>query len=253
VHTGAVLPLFRHGARESVVPVGRRGRRDRLRTFRRRASPERDRSGTVPAVHGVPTMFIAMLEHPDFGHFRLDSLRTGIMAGAPCPPSLMQRVMNDMHCPEILIGYGETEASPLTHLTSRDDSLERRTQTVGKNLPHQEVKIIDIADEQTVPLGQIGEVCFRGYHIMLGYANDSKATAEAIDENGWLHSGNLGSMDADGYVRITGRLKEMIIRGGENIYPREITVEKLKNSALGNRLDLSELPRLYTASKLCLS
>ncbi|MBU2572150.1 MAG: AMP-binding protein [Gammaproteobacteria bacterium] len=174
------------------------------------------------AVHGVPTMFIAMLEHPDFGHFRLDSLRTGIMAGAPCPPSLMQRVMHDMHCPEILIGYGETEASPITHLTSRDDSLERRTKTVGKNLPHQEVKIIDIAGEQTVPLEQIGEVCFRGYHIMLGYANDSKATAEAINANGWLHSGDLGSMDADGYVRITGRLKEMIIRGGENIYPREI-------------------------------
>ncbi|MGR9114198.1 MAG: AMP-binding protein [Gammaproteobacteria bacterium] len=174
------------------------------------------------AVHGVPTMFIAELEHPDFARYSLDSLRTGIMAGAPCPPALMSRVMNDMHCPEILIGYGETEASPLTHITSRDDSFERRTQTVGKNLPHQEVKIVDIASDQTVPIGQIGEVCFRGYHLMLGYANKPDATAEAIDANGWLHSGDLGVMDQDGYVSITGRLKEMIIRGGENIYPREI-------------------------------
>jgi fatty-acyl-CoA synthase len=174
------------------------------------------------AVHGVPTMFIAELEHPDFSRFRLDSLRTGIMAGAPCPPALMERVMTDMHCSEILIGYGQTEASPLTHLTSRDDNLERRTQTVGKNLPHQEVKILDIAGNQTVPIGEIGEVCFRGYHLMRGYANKPEATAEAIDSNGWLHSGDLGVMDADGYVNITGRLKEMIIRGGENIYPREI-------------------------------
>ena len=174
------------------------------------------------AVHGVPTMFIAELEHPDFTRFRLDTLRTGIMAGAPCPPALMERVMKDMHCPEILIGYGETEASPLTHLTCRNDNLERRTQTVGKNLPHQEVKILDIAGNQTVPMGHIGEVCFRGYHLMLGYADKPEATAEAIDPQGWLHSGDLGVMDSDGYVRITGRLKEMIIRGGENIYPREI-------------------------------
>ena len=174
------------------------------------------------AVHGVPTMFIAELEHPNFKHYRLDSLRTGIMAGAPCPPALMERVMTAMHCPEILIGYGETEASPLTHLTSPEDSIERRTQTVGRNLPHQEVKIIDIAGEQTVPIGQVGEVCFRGYHLMQGYANNPEATAQAIDKQGWLHSGDLGVMDSDGYLRITGRLKEMIIRGGENIYPREI-------------------------------
>ncbi|MGR9053586.1 MAG: AMP-binding protein [Gammaproteobacteria bacterium] len=174
------------------------------------------------AVHGVPTMFIALLEHPDFARFRLDSLRTGIMAGAPCAPALMNKVMNDLHCPEILIGYGETEASPLTHLTSRDDSPERRTQTVGKNLPHQEVKIVDIADGRTLPLGQIGEICFRGYHIMRGYADNPEATFDAIDRQGWLHSGDLGVMDEDGYVSITGRMKEMIIRGGENIYPREI-------------------------------
>ena len=174
------------------------------------------------AVHGVPTMFIALLEHPRFGDFDLSSLRTGIMAGAPCPPALMQRVMHDLHCPEILIGYGETEASPLTHLTTRDDTLERRTGTVGRNLPHQEVKVVDTDSGRTVTLGQVGEICFRGYHIMQGYYGDAEATAKAVDARGWLHSGDLGSMDADGYVQITGRLKEMIIRGGENIYPREI-------------------------------
>jgi len=174
------------------------------------------------ALHGVPTMFIAELEHPRFGEFDLSSLRTGIMAGAPCPPALMQRVMEQMHCREILIGYGETEASPLTHLTTREDSLERRTETVGRNLPHQEVKIVDVATGRILPLGDVGEICFRGHHIMKGYYGDAEATARAIDANGWLHSGDLGAMDADGYVRITGRLKEMIIRGGENIYPREI-------------------------------
>ncbi|MGB5540817.1 MAG: AMP-binding protein, partial [Gammaproteobacteria bacterium] len=174
------------------------------------------------AVHGVPTMFIALLEHPRFGDFDLSSLRTGIMAGAPCPPALMRRVMQDLHCPEILIGYGETEASPLTHLTTRDDTLERRTETVGRNLPHQEVKVIDTDSGRTVTPGQVGEICFRGYHIMQGYYGDTEATAKAVDAQGWLHSGDLGSMDADGYLQITGRLKEMIIRGGENIYPREI-------------------------------
>ena len=174
------------------------------------------------AVHGVPTMFIAELEDPRFSEFDLSSLRTGIMAGAPCAPELMRRVIDKMHCREILIGYGETEASPLTHLTVRDDSLERRIETVGCNLPHQEVKVVDVETRRTLPLGETGEVCFRGYHIMQGYYGDPTATAEAIDEQGWLHSGDLGSMDQAGYLRITGRLKEMIIRGGENIYPREI-------------------------------
>ena len=174
------------------------------------------------ALHGVPTMFIAELEHENFTQYTLDSLRTGIMAGAPCSPWLMKRVMEEMHCPDILIGYGETEASPLTHLTTREDSLQRRTQTVGHNLPHQEVKIINIDNNQTVPFGETGEVCFRGYHIMQGYFDNPKATANAIDEQGWLHSGDLGIMDEDGYLSITGRLKDMIIRGGENIYPREI-------------------------------
>lgn len=174
------------------------------------------------ALHGVPTMFIAILDLPEFTQFNTSSLRTGIMAGAPCPPQLMKRVIEEMYCDEILIGYGETEASPLTHLTSRNDSFEHRISTVGRNLPHQEVQIIDTANANVVEPGQIGEICFRGYHIMQGYYHNDKATADTIDSNGWLHSGDLGSMDENGYVQITGRLKNMIIRGGENIYPREI-------------------------------
>ncbi|TNF87110.1 MAG: AMP-binding protein [Gammaproteobacteria bacterium] len=174
------------------------------------------------AIHGVPTMFIEMLQHPEFARFDLNSLRTGIMAGAPCPPELMTRVIEDMHCSEILIGYGQTEASPLTHLTTREDSFERRIETVGRNLPHQEVKIIDTDSGATVSHGEIGEICFRGYHVMRGYYGEADKTKQAIDAAGWLFSGDLGSMDAEGYLRITGRRKEMIIRGGENIYPREI-------------------------------
>ena len=174
------------------------------------------------AIHGVPTMFIAELEQPAFKEYDLSTLRTGIMAGAPCAPALMKRVMEEMHCREILIGYGETEASPITHLTSRDDNMQRRVETVGKNLPHQEVKIVNLENGQTVPLGESGEICFRGYHIMQGYYGDPDATATAIDKQGWLHSGDIGVMDVAGYMQITGRLKEMIIRGGENIYPREI-------------------------------
>jgi len=174
------------------------------------------------AIHGVPTMFIEELDHEEFANYDLSSLRTGIMAGAPCPPELMTRVIDDMHCAEILIGYGETEASPLTHLTTRNDSFERRVGTVGRNLPHQEVKIIDTETGSTVALGEIGEICFRGYHVMRGYYNNAGKSTAAIDPAGWLCSGDLGSMDEDGYLRITGRRKEMIIRGGENIYPREI-------------------------------
>ena len=174
------------------------------------------------AVHGVPTMFIAELEHPRFADFDLTSLRTGIMAGATCPPVLMKRVIEDMNCKDILIGYGETEASPLTHLTDSNDSLEIRTETVGRNLPHQEVKVVDTATGRTMRVGESGEICFRGYHVMRGYYGDPEATREAIDTNGWLHSGDLGVMDGEGCVRITGRLKEMIVRSGENIYPREI-------------------------------
>ena len=174
------------------------------------------------AIHGVPTMFIAELENQRFAEFDLSSLRTGIMAGAPCPPALMKRVIEDMHCKEILIGYGETETSPLTHLTAPDDSMERRIETVGRNLPHQEVKIADIHTGETLLMGEVGEICFRGYHIMKGYYGDPDATRKAVDESGWLHSGDLGAMDKEGYLKITGRLKEMIIHAGENIYPREV-------------------------------
>ncbi len=174
------------------------------------------------AIHGVPTMFVAELEHPAFGQFDLSTLRTGFVAGTPCPPELMSRVMQEMHCAEILIGYGQTEASPLTHLTTRESSMAQRVETVGTNLPHHEVKVINTDTGQTVKLGGIGEVCFRGYHVMKGYYGNPEATCNAVDVSGWLHSGDMGFMGWDGYLRITGRLKEMIIRGGENIYPREI-------------------------------
>jgi fatty-acyl-CoA synthase len=200
--------------------------------FDPRATLEAIAEERCSAVHGVPTMFVAILEDPGFAYFDLSSLRTGIMAGAPCPPALMSRVMDEMHCPEILIGYGETEASPLTHLTSRDDDLEHRTETVGRNLPHQEMRVADPATGRTLAVGEVGEVCFRGYHVMRGYYGDPEATSGAIDESGWLHSGDLGSMDADGYLRITGRLKEMIIRGGENLYPAEIEEVLFENPKL---------------------
>jgi fatty-acyl-CoA synthase len=174
------------------------------------------------ALHGVPTMFIAELGQANFSDFDLSSLRTGIMSGAPCPPELLRRVTEQMHCKEILIGYGQTEASPLTHLSRPESTLQQRTETVGINLPHLEVKLVSAETGQTVPIGEVGEVCFRGYHVMRGYYGDAAATAKAIDPAGWLHSGDLGIMQPDGYLRITGRLKEMIIRGGENIYPREI-------------------------------
>jgi fatty-acyl-CoA synthase len=174
------------------------------------------------ALHGVPTMFVAELELADFERYDLSSLRTGIMAGAPCPPELMRRVIGEMGCREILIAYGQTESSPVTHITRRTDSFERRVESVGTNLPYQEVKVVDPETGATAPVGERGELCFRGYHVMRGYFEQEEATHEAIDPAGWLHSGDLGVMDGDGYVRITGRLKEMIIRGGENVYPAEI-------------------------------
>ncbi|UCD75909.1 MAG: AMP-binding protein [Phycisphaerales bacterium] len=174
------------------------------------------------ALHSVPTMFMAMLEHPDFDRYDVTTLRTGITGAAPCPIELMKKVTTTMHIPQIVTAYGQTEASPLTTMTAPDDPVERRVDSVGKVVHHQELKIIDPATGKTVPRGEQGEICFRGYNIMAGYDNNPEATAEAIDEQGWLHSGDLGTMDEEGYVRITGRLKEMVIRGGENIYPREI-------------------------------
>lgn len=173
------------------------------------------------ALHGVPTMFITELDHPLFGEFDLSSLRTGIMAGAPCPVEVMKRVISQMHMEDILIGYGQTEVSPLNHMTLPNDSLERRTETVGRAVPWVEIKIVDEANN-VVPVGEKGELCTRGYSVMREYWNDPERTAETIDVAGWLHSGDLATMDEEGYVRIVGRIKDMIIRGGENIYPREI-------------------------------
>ena len=173
------------------------------------------------ALHGVPTMFITELDHPNFSSFDLSSLRTGIMAGAPCPIEVMKRVISDMHMRDILIAYGQTELSPINNITLPDDSLERRTETVGRAMPWVEIKVIDEAG-YVVPVGEKGEICTRGYSVMQGYWNDPEKTAETIDAAGWLHSGDIATMDPFGYVRIVGRIKDMIIRGGENVYPREV-------------------------------
>ena len=173
------------------------------------------------ALHGVPTMFIAELEQPDFRQFDLSSLRTGIMAGAPCPVELMKRVITEMHLDQITIAYGMTETGPLSFETSPEDSIERRVTTVGKVLPHTEVKIVD-SDGRIVPVGTIGELKTRGYCVMRGYWGDPVKTDETIDDAGWIASSDLATIDADGYCRIVGRLKDMVIRGGENLFPREI-------------------------------
>lgn len=173
------------------------------------------------ALNGVPTMFIRELDHPDFKQFDLSSLRTGIMAGAPCPEEVMKRVMSDMHMDHILIAYGQTELSTINHITQPDDPIEKRIETVGRVVPRVEVKIIDTAG-RVVPVGEKGELCARGYSVMQGYWNDAEKTREIIDTAQWLHSGDIGIMDEDGYVRIVGRTNDMIIRGGENIYPREV-------------------------------
>ena len=174
------------------------------------------------ALYGVPTMFIAIMNHPNFAKFDLSSLRTGIMAGSPCPVETMKQVMNDMHCHEITIAYGLTETSPVFTMTTTDDSPEIRAETVGKAMPHAEVRVIDPDTGEECDPGQIGELCCRGYQVMKGYYKMPEATEEAIDTDGFLHSGDLGTVDEQGYYRVTGRIKDMIIRGGENIYPREI-------------------------------
>jgi fatty-acyl-CoA synthase len=173
------------------------------------------------ALHGVPTMFIAELEHPDFEKYDLGSLRTGIMAGAPCPIEVMRRVITEMHMGQVTIAYGMTETSPVSFQSATDDELERRVSTVGRVQPHIQVKVID-SNGCVVPRGTPGELCTRGYCVMRGYWGDPEQTAETIDDAGWLHSGDLAVIDEEGYCEIVGRLKNMIIRGGENIYPREI-------------------------------
>lgn len=173
------------------------------------------------ALYGVPTMFIAMLDHPEFDRFDCSHLRTGIMAGSPCPAEVMRRVMERMNMREVTIAYGMTETSPVSFQTSVDDPVEQRVGTVGRIQPHLEVKIID-ADERIVPRGEIGELCTRGYSVMYGYWDDEVQTREVIDPMRWMHTGDLAVIDDDGYCRITGRSKDMVIRGGENIYPREV-------------------------------
>ncbi|MEA2222106.1 MAG: fatty-acyl-CoA synthase, partial [Solirubrobacteraceae bacterium] len=174
------------------------------------------------SLYGVPTMFIAELAEPDFASFDLTSLRTGIMAGSPCPAHVMRRVITEMHMEEVTICYGMTETSPVSTQTARDDELERRVGTVGRVHPHVEIKLVDPATGRMVEHGEPGELCTRGYSVMLGYWEQPGDTAEAIDRAGWMHTGDLATMDEAGYVRIVGRSKDMIIRGGENVYPREI-------------------------------
>jgi fatty-acyl-CoA synthase len=174
------------------------------------------------SLYGVPTMFIAELEHPDFDDFDLASLRTGIMAGSPCPEEVMRRVIERMHMEAVTICYGMTETSPVSTQTTADDELERRVSTVGRVHPHVEVKIVSAETGRTVARGEPGELCTRGYSVMLGYWDDRERTDEAIDAARWMHTGDLATMDDEGYVKIVGRSKDMIIRGGENVYPREI-------------------------------
>jgi fatty-acyl-CoA synthase len=174
------------------------------------------------SLYGVPTMFIAELAHPEFDRFDLSSLRTGVMAGAPCPIEVMKACVDRMHMDEVTICYGMTETSPVSTQTLTDDSLHHRTATVGRAHPHVEIRIADPGSGETVPRGTTGEFCTRGYSVMKGYWNDDERTAEAIDAEGWMHTGDLAVMAEDGYVNIVGRSKDMVIRGGENVYPREI-------------------------------
>jgi fatty-acyl-CoA synthase len=176
----------------------------------------------VTSLYGVPTMFIAELGLPDFGAYDLSSLRTGIMAGSPCPVEVMKRVVAEMNMSEVAICYGMTETSPVSTMTRPDDNLARRTETVGRVMPHLESKVVDPATGLVVPPGETGELCTRGYSVMLGYWDQPDATAEAIDAARWMHTGDLATMDADGYLNIVGRIKDLVIRGGENVYPREV-------------------------------
>jgi fatty-acyl-CoA synthase len=174
------------------------------------------------SLYGVPTMFIAELEHPQFAEFELSALRTGIMAGSPCPIEIMRRVQSQMHMTEVTIAYGMTETSPVSTQCATDDPLEKRVSTVGTVHPHVEIKIIDPGTTRIVSRGSPGELCARGYLVMLGYWNNEAASREAIDAQRWMHTGDLATMDDDGYINIVGRIKDMIIRGGENVYPREV-------------------------------
>ena len=200
-------------------------------------------------LHGVPTMFIAELEHPEFGRFDLSSLRTGIMAGSPCPIEVMKRVIAEMHMAEVTIAYGMTETSPVSFQSSTTDPVARRVSTVGRIHPHVEVKIVDL-EGRIVPAGTPGELCTRGYSVMLGYWDDAARTAEAIDAAGWMHTGDLATIDEEGYCNIVGRIKDMVIRGGENIYPREIEEFLYRHPKIGDVQVIGVPDRKY-GEELC--
>lgn len=200
-------------------------------------------------LYGVPTMFIAEMEHPDFARFDTSTLRTGIMAGAPCPAEIMKAVMERMHVRDIAIAYGMTETSPVSFQTSADDSIERRVATVGRILPHLEAKVVD-AEGRTVVRGTPGELSVRGYSVMKGYWDEPERTAEAVDAEGWMHSGDLAEIGADGYCRIVGRVKDMVIRGGENIYPREVEEYLYRHPGIEN-VQVFGVPDAKYGEELC--
>ncbi len=201
------------------------------------------------ALYGVPTMFIAELGHPEFERFDLSSLRTGIMAGSPCPIEVMKRCVADMHMHEVTIAYGMTETSPVSTQTSHDDPLERRVGTVGRVHPHVEIKIVD-TDGRIVPPGTAGELCTRGYSVMLGYWDEPERTAEAIDRSRWMHTGDLATLDEDGYCNIVGRIKDMVIRGGENVYPREVEEFLFRHPKI-EAVQVVGVPDLKYGEELC--
>jgi fatty-acyl-CoA synthase len=200
-------------------------------------------------LYGVPTMFIAALGHPEFARFDLTSLRTGIMAGSPCPIEVMRQVIDRMHMSQVTIAYGMTETSPVSFQSSTEDSIERRVSTVGRVQPHLEVKLVD-ADGKIVPPGAPGELCTRGYSVMLGYWNDPQRTAEAVDSEKWMHTGDLATLDEAGYCNIVGRIKDMVIRGGENIYPREIEEFLYRHPAISD-VQVIGVPDVKYGEELC--
>jgi fatty-acyl-CoA synthase len=202
------------------------------------------------SLYGVPTMFIAALEHPRFGEFDLSSLRTGIMAGSPCPVEVMKKVQADMHMDQVTICYGMTETSPVSFQTATDDPVDKRVATVGKVHPHVEVKVIDPDNGQIVPRGTPGELCTRGYVVMLGYWDNPEATDQAIDQARWMRTGDLATLDADGYANIVGRIKDMVIRGGENIYPREVEEFLYQHPAIGE-VQVVGVPDARYGEELC--
>ncbi len=201
------------------------------------------------AIYGVPTMFVGMLEHPELASYDLTSMRTGVMAGAPCPIEVMKRCVADMHLDEITIAYGMTETSPVSFQTAADDPLEKRVSTVGRIQPHVECKVIDEVGETVAP-GEQGELCTRGYSVMKGYWGDAERTAESIDTEGWMHTGDLATFDEEGYCNITGRVKDMLIRGGENVYPREIEEYLYRHPAV-QQVQVFGIPDIKYGEEIC--